>query len=435
MKSKLNKADELTRRQFMANAAKTYLGVGLAPMVGTTLASKALAQSGVKATPAEAVIFLNMSGGMSHIDTFDVKPENKEVQGPVNAIGTNVDGIQISQYLPKTAAVMDKICVIRSMSNQNGDHFRGQYLLRRNYAPRATIVHPTAGSWVMKLKGRKNKEIPGFVTIGSGPSASSPGFFGMKYAGIPIGRPGDGLKDSTRPFSVSEEDFDRRLALADALNKEFHAKHNNSDAEAYDELYDEAVRLMKSEDLKAFDINDESKADRDAYGDNNFGQGCLLARRLVEHGVRYVEVSLGGWDTHYDNFTAVEARCNVLDQAYANLLIDLESKGLLDSTIVALNTEFGRTPRIKANHNNGRDHHPGAYSSLLAGGGIKGGMVYGSTDSGGGKVKQDKVSPQDFNATIAHGLGIDTTGVLLSPSGRPFKVGGKEGKPVKELYS
>ena len=139
MKSDLNKTDELTRRQFMANAAKTYLGVGLSPMLGASLAGKAMAQTGGKSQPAEAVIFLNMYGGMSHIDTFDVKPDNKEVQGPVNAIGTSADGIQISQYLPKTAAVMDKICVIRSMSNQNGDHARGQYMLHRNYSPRATI--------------------------------------------------------------------------------------------------------------------------------------------------------------------------------------------------------------------------------------------------------------------------------------------------------
>ncbi len=435
MKSDLNKADELTRRQFMANAAKTYLGVGLSPMLGASLASKALAQSGGKSQAAEAVIFLNMHGGMSHIDTFDVKPNNKEVQGPVNAINTSADGIQISQYLPKTAAVMDKICVIRSMSNQNGDHFRGQYMLHRNYSPRATITHPTVGSWVMKVKGRKNKEIPGFVTIGSGASAASPGFFGVKFGGVPLGRPDEGLKDSTIAGSVSVEDFDRRLKLADALNKDFHSKHNNTEALAYDELYDEAVRLMKSEDLKAFDIRDEPQSERKAYGDHSFGQGCMLARRLVEHGVRYVEVGLGGWDTHYGNFTAVEARCKVLDQAYANLLIDLESKGLLDTTIVALSTEFGRTPTIKANHNNGRDHHPGAYSSLLAGGGIKGGMVYGSTDDNGNRVKKNRVSTEDFNATIAHGLGIDTTSVLLSPSGRPFKIGGKDGKPIKDLYS
>lgn len=434
MKDPLIKSDEITRRGFMANAAKTYLGVGLAPMFGATLAGRSFAQSSGSKPSAEAVIFLNMSGGMSHIDTFDVKPNKKEIQGPVEAINTKVDGIQISQYLPKTAAVMDKICIIRSMTSTNGAHDRGQYALHRSYSPRGTIVHPTLGAWTMKLKGRKNKEIPGFVTVGGGSNNASAGFFGVKYAGVPLGRPDEGLKDSVRSSSVSEEDFDRRLKLADALNKDFHEKHKNTEAAAYDELYNEAVRLMRSDDLKAFDISREPKSSRDAYGSNSFGQGCLLARRLVEHGVRFVEVNLGGWDTHYDNFTSVEARCNVLDQAYANLLIELESKGLLQSTIVALSSEFGRSPNIVAEHNNGRDHHPAAFSSLLAGGGIKGGMVHGSTDSKGDRVKRDKVTLQDYNATIAHGLGMDVSAVLHSPSGRPFQVAHK-GKPVMRLFS
>ena len=430
-----NKQDELSRRAFMMNAARTYLGVGLAPMLGSSLASNAFGQSpkGEK-NPAEAVIFLNMAGGMSHIDTFDVKPNKKEIQGPVDAISTSADGIQISQYLPKTAEVMDKVCLIRSMTSINGAHDRGQYMLRRSYAPRGTIVHPTLGAWTMKLKGRKNSEIPGFVTIGGGTANASPGFFGSKYAGVPLGRPDEGLKDSTRASSVSEKDFDRRLKLADALNKNFHEKHKSVEADSYDELYKEAVRLMRSDDLKAFDINREPSSAKKAYGGERFGQGCLLARRLVEHGVRFVEVTLGGWDTHYDNFASVEARCNVLDQAYAALIADLHNKGLLDSTLVVLTTEFGRSPKIVAGHNNGRDHHPSAYSSLLAGGGVKAGVVHGATDSKGGRVKDDKVEVQDFNATIAYALGMDTSAVLLSPSGRPFQVA-HEGNPVKSLFS
>ncbi len=434
MKDPLLQSDEITRRGFIMNAARTYLGVGIAPLLGGTLTSHAAAQAKGAGGTAEAVIFLNMSGGMSHIDTFDVKPNKKEVQGPVEAINTAADGIQISQYLPKTAAVMDKICIIRSMSSENGAHDRGQYILHRSYAPRGTIVHPTLGAWAMKLRGRKNKEIPGFVTVGGSTANASAGFFGVKYAGVPLGRPDEGLKDSVRADSVSEQDFDRRLKLADTLNQDFHRKHQNVEAESYDELYKEAVRLMRSDDLKAFDIAREPQSSRDAYGNNAFGQGCLLARRLVEHGVRYVEVNLGGWDTHYDNFTAVEARCQVLDRAYANLLIELEAKGLLPSTIVALSSEFGRSPNIVAEHNNGRDHHPSAFSSLLAGGGIKGGVVHGSTDSKGNRVKKGKVSIEDFNATIAHGLGLDVSAVLHSPSGRPFQVAHK-GKPVKELFA
>ncbi|MGJ8656129.1 MAG: DUF1501 domain-containing protein [Akkermansiaceae bacterium] len=430
----LNKQDELSRRAFMMNAARTYLGVGLAPMIGTSLASNAFAQSSNNATSsAEAVIFLNMNGGMSHIDTFDIKPNKKEIQGPVEAINTNVDGLQISHYLPKTAEVMDKVCLIRSMSSINGAHDRGQYMLHRSYAPRGTIVHPTLGAWTMKVKGRKNSEIPGFVTIGGGVANASPGFFGAKYSGVPLGRPDQGLQDVERASSVGAEDFDRRLKLADALNQNFHEKHKNVEAQAYDELYKEAVRLMRSDDLKAFDVNQEPQSAKKAYGNERFGQGCLLARRLVEHGVRFVEVTLGGWDSHYDNFPSVEARCKVLDQAYAALITDLHNKGLLDTTLVALTTEFGRTPTINTKHN-GRDHHPSAFSSLLAGGGIKGGMIHGTTDSKGNRVKDDKVGVQDFNATIAHALGMDTSAIIMSPSGRPFQVAHK-GQAVKKLFA
>jgi len=290
----LNKQDELSRRAFMMNAARTYLGVGLAPMLNTSLAGSAYGQSSKNETsPAEAVIFLNMNGGMSHIDTFDVKPNKKEIQGPVEAINTNVDGLQISHFLPKTAEVMDKVCLIRSMSSINGAHDRGQYMLHRSYAPRGTIVHPTLGAWTMKLKGRKNSEIPGFVTVGGSVANASPGFFGAKYSGVPLGRPDQGLQDVKRASSVSEEDFERRLKLADALNQNFHEKHKNVEAQAYDELYKEAVRLMRSDDLKAFDVNREPQSAKKAYGNDRFGQGCLLARRLVEHGVRFVEVTLG----------------------------------------------------------------------------------------------------------------------------------------------
>ena len=434
MKDPLIKSDEITRREFVANAAKTCLGVGLGPMIGSALTSHAFAKGNGIKEPASAVIFLNMSGGMSHIDTFDIKPNKKAIQGPVKAINTKLDGLQISHYLPKTAAVMDKVCLIRSMTSENGAHERGQYMLHRSYAPRSTITHPSLGAWAMKLRGSYNQEIPGFVTIGGSGKEASAGFFGAKYAGIPIANAKDGLKNSTRPKSVNEDDFNRRLKLSDALNQGFHQKHQNTQAKDYDELYKEAISLMNSDDLKAFDINLEPKSSRSAYGDTPFGQGCLLARRLVEHGVRFVEVTLGGWDTHYDNFTGVEARCNQLDQAYANLLIELEAKGLLSSTLVVLTTEFGRSPEIQAGHKNGRDHHPSAYSSLLAGGGAKAGMVYGRTDSKGNRVKDDKVTVLDFNATIAHQLGLDLNTIQHSASGRPFKVASK-GKPVKQLIS
>ena len=202
---------------------------------------------------------------------------------------------------------------------------------------------------------------------------------------------------------------------------------------AYEELYREAISLMNSKDLKAFDLREEDQATRDLYGSGNFAQGCLLARRLVEHDVRFVEVQLGGWDTHYDNFTAVEGRCLEFDQAYAALLTDLGKRGKLQDTLVVVATEFGRTPEIKTEHSNGRDHHPNAFSCVLAGGGVKGGMKYGATDSSGSKVKENVVSVQDFNATIAYALGLPHDLVLMSPTKRPFKIADK-GTPVTSIF-
>lgn len=427
--SDLNRQDELTRRHFMSNAARAYLGVHLLPLTGAGIASAAAPAAGAR---AKNVIYLWMGGGMSHLDTFDPK-EEEEVMGPMRAIPSKADDIFVGMHLPRTAEVMDKVCVINSMTSKQGAHEQGSYMMHTSYPMRGTIRHPSMGAWVMKLGGRLNPEIPGFVAINASPDHTSGGFFGAKYAAAPIGNPHEGLKDSTRPHAVSGDDFDRRLALADRLNKQFHSRYENADVKAYEELYREAINLMSSEDLKAFSIDEESEATRRLYGGGRFAQGCMLARRLVEHGVRFVEVQLGGWDTHYDNFGAIEGRCGQFDQAYAALITDLEAKGLLQDTLVVVGTEFGRTPEIKSEHNNGRDHHPSAFTCLLAGGGVNGGMKYGETDDTGSRVREDPVSPQDFNATIAHALGIPHDLVVMSPSRRPFRIA-DNGTPVKAVF-
>jgi hypothetical protein len=427
----LNRADELTRRQFMLNAARTYLGVHLFPMLGASVASAAPAGVGA-GNKAKHVIYLYMSGGMSHLDTFDPKPKKKAVMGPTKTL-VGKAGVEISSFLPKTAEVTDKMCIINSLSSTQGAHEQGTYVMHHSYSPRGTIRHPAFGSWVLKLGGRLHKDLPGFVAINTSAAVTSGGFFGAKYSAAPIGRPDEGLQDSVRPEGVSEGDFDRRLSLADKLNQQFHSRYANADVKAYEELYREAISLMKSSDLAAFDLGKESQATRDLYGSGNFAQGCLLARRLIEHDVRFVEVQLGGWDTHYDNFTGVEGRCKEFDQAYAALLADLEARGKLKDTLVVVATEFGRTPEIKSEHKDGRDHHPNAFSCVLAGGGIKGGMKYGLTDASGNKVKKDVVSVQDFNATIAYGLGLPHDLVLMSPTKRPFKIA-DQGKPIISIF-
>ena len=432
MKNFINKADEPTRRQFMQNAARAYLGVHLFPMLGPSIASAA-AEGAAKGAKAKHVIYLYMSGGMSHLDTFDPKPKKKDVMGPTTTIPTSADGVEISGYLPKTAEVADKMCIINSLNSNQGAHEQGSYIMHTSYSQRGTIKHPALGSWVVKLGGRLHPELPGFVAVNSSPELTGGGFFGAKYSAAPIGRPNKGLQDSRRAGQVSKEDFSRRLSLADRLNKKFHDRYPNTDVKAYEELYREAIALMNSKDLKAFDLGEEDAATRKMYGSGNFAQGCLLARRLIEHDVRFVEVQLGGWDTHYDNFTAVEGRCQEFDQAYAALLTDLEKRGKLKDTLVVVATEFGRTPEIKADHGDGRDHHPSAFSCVLAGGGVKGGMKYGETDSSGGKIKKDKVSVQDFNATIAYALGLPHDLVIMSPTKRPFKIADK-GSPVTSIF-
>ncbi len=432
--SKFLKADEIGRRQFLADAALKYLGVTVVPMIGASLTQSAAAQAHSRSgKTAEHVIFLNMDGGMSHIDTFDVK-RKKEVQGPVEHIGTSAD-YEISEYLPETAKVADKMCVINSMTSKQGAHRQGQYLLHRSYAPRGTIQHPSMGSWVVRMKGRKNTTLPGFVSVGGD---ASPGFFGAEFGGVPLGRADEGLKNSTMAHSVEAGDFHKRLAIADALNKEFNSRYRTPQVKAYESLYEEAVKLMKSKDLKAFDINEEPRSVRNKYGSGNFAQGCLLARRLVEAGVRFTEVRLNGWDTHYNNFDNVGRKAKVLDKGFSALVNDLDQRGLLEKTLVVIGTEFGRTPEIVEAHSMGRDHHPAAFSCVLAGGGIKGGMRYGKSDRDGNRVASNPVTMQDLNATMAYALGIDHKQIVSSPSGRPFRMAGADaelGSPVTDIFA
>lgn len=429
---------EFSRREFLRDASRSFLGVSLAPMLGGSLASQAFGDqtSPIRSNAATNVIFLNMAGGMSHLDTFDLKP-GQEVQGPVTGIPTTADGLQIASYLPRTAEIMREVCTIHSMQSKQGDHDQASYILHKGYAQLGTIVHPSVGSWVNRLKGTDNDTLPGYIAVNSPANMIGAGWMGAKFAPAVVTNPEKGLEGTTRHPSVSQEDFERRLSLADAVNQRFHREHPSPDAQNFDTLFDEAVRVMKSEDLAAFDLTKESPALRNQYGRGSFGQGCLLARRLVEHGVRFIEVTLGGWDTHYDNFTAVQANCQALDSAYSSLITDLKERGLLNSTLVVLSSEFGRTPEIQTEHRNGRSHHPGAFTSLLAGGGVKGGQVYGKTDEHARAVTENPVTFHDLNSTIAYSLGLDHTEVLHSPSNRPFRMAGPDkenASPVTAIF-
>ena len=327
---------------------------------------------------------------------------------------------------------MDKGAIINSLHSRTGAHAQARYLMRTNYDKRGTIKHPHMGAWLLKYQDRINKQLPGFVSINSGSRSAGGGFFGANFEPLVVGKPGAGLQNSKHFSWVDDDTFMRRRNLAVELDRSFHEHYGDKQAGVYTAMYDEAATLMRSSDLNAFNLEDEKEDVRAQYGEHSFGQGCLLARRLTESGVRSVEVQLGGWDTHQENFQRVQQNTAILDQALAALLDDLSARGLLEETLVVLTTEFGRTPKI--NQNKGRDHYPRAFSAFLAGGGIKGGTIYGKTDENGMDPVENPITIADFNATVAYGFGLPLDQRLFSPTARPFTVANR-GTPVMELFS
>jgi len=421
--------DELSRRKFIKGMAKTCLGVSAIMGAGDLTAYE------IPGKPASArhVIFLYMSGGMTHIDTFDPKPENADVMGETNAIATSADGIQIGHWLPETAKQMHNASLIRSLTSNQGAHQQANYLLHTSYQRRGTIKHPTLGSWVSRLSGKLNKTLPAQVRINGGSDVLGAGFLESKHGPLPLGNPSSGIQNSKAAKYLDETMYDGRLKTAQEFNKMFLGEYSQKQVRAYTDLYNDAVKLMSSKDLEAFDLTKETEATREMYGDDNFGQGCLLARRLVDTGVRFVEVQLGGWDMHNDVFGNMETRGATLDRGLSALLKDLERTGKLSNTMVVVASEFGRSPEVKAGRI-GRDHHPTAFSAFLAGGGIKGGTVYGVSDERAHYVEEEGASVEDLNATIAHALGLKLEEIHYSPSGRPFNVA-HDGKILNKILA
>ena len=419
--------DELSRRGFITGMAKSCLGVSAILGAEDLLAYEIPG----KTASARHVIFLYMSGGMTHIDTFDPKPENKDVMGETTAINTSADGIQLGNWLPNTAKQMHNAALIRSLTSNQGAHQQANYLLHTSYQRRGTIKHPTLGSWVSRLSGKLNRTLPAHVRINGGSDVLGAGFLESKHGPLPLGNPSSGIQNVKAAGYLEQSLYTQRLHTAQEFNKMFLNEYSQKQVRAYTDLYNDAVKLMSSKDLEAFDLTKETEATRELYGENNFGQGCLLARRLVETGVRFVEVQLGGWDMHNGVFDGMATRGATLDQGLSALLSDLERTGKIDDTMVVVASEFGRTPEVKAGRI-GRDHHPTAFSAMLAGGGIKGGTVYGKSDERAHYVEEEGSSVEDLNATIAHALGLKLEEIHYSPSGRPFKVA-HDGKVLTKL--
>ncbi len=422
-----------TRRGFMADAAKALLGVGCASAI-THHGMRSLAHA-AEAAPvkgkAKSVIFLYMSGAMSHLDTLDPKPGAKS-QGETQAGKTRVPGLVLSDKLPKLSFLMNGIALIRSMTTETGAHEQGRYIMRTSYKPLNSIRHPGLGAWANHILGKDNPNLPGNVLIGSSEDHPGAGFLPAAISPVPVSDAAVGLENTKSPSYLTEDQFRQRMSLANQFDSKFKGSTKSQLIEAYDQTYREAVRLMGSSELKAFEISEEKEEIRDVYGKNKLGQACLLARRLVERGVRFVEIDYGSWDHHNDLYTRLPAMATDLDNALGALLRDLAAKQLLGEVLVVLSSEFGRTPSI--NENAGRDHHPGVYSSLLCGAGIKGGGAYGKSDAEGSSVDEDAVYPEDLNATIATAMGLPLGQEYYAPNGRPFTICNK-GTPISKLLA
>jgi hypothetical protein len=437
---------------------RDWLRVSTAGAVGFSMSGwlRALAAETVGTTPKKSCILLWMNGGPSQMDTFDLKPGHPN-GGPIKEIATAVPGIKIGEHLPRIAAQMKHLAIVRGMTTKEADHGRATYLMRNGYLPQGAIEYPTFGSLVSKELGREEADLPNFVSIAPirylSQQAYSPGFLGPQYAPLMVGdaqnffgqqqgNADEQLKvpDLQPAKGVARDQAEKRVDLLKEVEEKFITDHPGLIAGSHRAAYDKALKLMKKEATKAFDLSAEPASLRDRYGRNLFGQGCLLARRLVEHGVPFVEVTLGattgspvGWDTHQGNFDAVKSLCGVLDPAWATLIDDLRQRGLLDSTVVVWMGEFGRTPRI--NPQKGRDHFASAWSTVIGGGGIKGGQVIGKTSADGMAVEDRPTNAPDLLATVCRAIGVDHRKQNMSNVGRPIRITDKDAKPITEVLS
>jgi hypothetical protein len=402
-----------------------------------------LAQAAEEQRSQQACILLWMAGGPSQTDTFDLKVGHPN-GGPSKAIDTAAPGVRISEHLPGIARNMRDMAVIRSLTTAEGDHDRATRLMLTGQRPgQAAVNYPSIGSLFAKELGDDSGDLPHYVSISPFRFADvgGPGFLGPNYAPLIVSGGSDdpevranlSIENLRPPQGVTKESLERRTEISKFLRDGFSTRTKGASTEVHAANFNRAMRIIETNARGAFNLNDEPAELRDKYGRNRFGQGCLLARRLVERGVAFVEVTLEGWDTHADNFASVKRLCETLDPAWSSLTADLRERGLLDSTLVVWMGEFGRTPKI--NGTVGRDHFPVAWSTVLSGGKIRGGQFIGDTGAGGTEVKNRPVKIGELYATLCAGIGIDPEHENLSPEGRPIPLVERGSEVVKELIS
>ncbi|KAA0137760.1 DUF1501 domain-containing protein [Gimesia chilikensis] len=382
----------------------------------------------------KSVILIWLNGGPATIDLWDLKPGNQN-GGPFRKIDTKVPGMQISEHLPGLAAQAADFSLIRSMSTREGDHSRARFVSMTGYTPQGAIKFPAFGSLVAHEFNVEN-DIPSYVHIGGRPAISGGGFLGPQFAPFVVGgrsrrRGPDNADLKVADLApVSPDQQAERLQLQSELGS-LSTMPTSVVTDALNSARDRALRLMNPQAASVFNLEEEQASVREAYGPGSFGQGCLMARRLVERGVSFVEVSLNGWDTHSNNFERVKELSQQLDRGCASLLNDLRERGLLKDTLVVCQGEFGRTPRI--NGQDGRDHWPASWAMMLAGAGIRGGQVIGETSADGAEIKSKPTRTADLMATIFRGVGLDPRKQNMSNVGRPIRLADPDGTPLEEL--
>ena len=421
--------DQATRRRFLQASS---LGVGSFALSGWmgVLADRAQAAA-PSAKKTKNCILIWSEGGASHKDTLDLKPDSKGA-GEFKPIKTSASGIEISENLPKLASHMHEGVLVRSMSTPEGAHARARYHLHTGYREgQGGLTYPSLGAIAASELGSEKAAMPNFVAIGG--RSFGAGFLGPKYQPLMVQDATRGVEDLKS--LVSDKQFSNRTGLLEEMEKAFYHDYSAGAAVDHKTTYERAVKLMQSKEAKAFDLGGEPAASKAKYGSGKFAEGVLMARRLVEVGVPFVEVALGGWDTHQDNFERVKNLSTQVDNAMGALLTDLKERGLLDSTLVIWMGEFGRTPNINnRGAKPGRDHYPKAWSLAMFGGGLKGGRVVGKTDKEGATVAERPVKTGDFLATVCEVIGIDHTKENEAVSGRPIRIVDKGNVPfTKEI--
>ena len=413
----------MNRRHFLSHlSAISSLAIPATNFTNTIIANAADLKKRHK-----SAILLWMGGGPSTIDLWDLKP-GSATGGPFKPINTNADGIQICEHLPMIAKNMDKLNIIRSMSTREADHTRGRYYMHTGYVPTPNMEHPSYGSIISHELADKISEldIPPFISVGG--SSIGPGFLGMTYAPFIVDSNGN-IRDLN--MGIDPSILSQRLQMLSTIEDKFIKENRGPTATDHAKVLNKTVRLLSTKQMEAFKVEKEPAEVRERYGNTGFGRGCLMARRLVELGVPFIEVDLGGWDNHANIFPTLQnQKLPELDKAMSGLVEDLNDRGLLQDTAIVWMGEFGRTPNI--NGGSGRDHWARSWSVVVGGAGFKGGIVVGETSADGKEILTEPYTSQDLLATVLSSIGISTETTFTAKNGRPMKIA-NSGKVISEL--